>query len=82
MQNDPLYKFKLDWAKRNNMVVWRIHDNWHAMKPDGILVGWNRALGFDKYQLGDDQRMYDIPRRLWANWPDTLRRRSAAAACA
>ena len=61
MKDDPLYKLKLDFAQRNNMVVWRIHDNWHAMKPDGIFVGWNRALGWEKYQIGDDQRMYNIP---------------------
>src|SRR5512143_2996578 len=29
VKNDPLYKLKLDWATRNNIVVWRIHDHWH-----------------------------------------------------
>jgi putative NIF3 family GTP cyclohydrolase 1 type 2 len=61
VKDDPLYKLKRNFAESNNMVVWRIHDNWHAMKPDGIFVGWNRALGFDKYQVGEDQRMYDVP---------------------
>jgi len=46
VKDDPLYKLKLDWANRNNMVVWRIHDHWHAMKPDGIRLGWNHGLNW------------------------------------
>ncbi len=61
LTNDPLYKYKLDFAQKNNLVVWRFHDHWHAMKPDGIFLGWNKALGWDKYLDGGDQRMYNIP---------------------
>ena len=59
--NDPLYRYKLDFAQKNGLIVWRFHDHWHAMKPDGIFLGWNKALGWDKYQAGDDQRLYRIP---------------------
>jgi putative NIF3 family GTP cyclohydrolase 1 type 2 len=59
--NDPLYKFKLDFAARNNMVVWRFHDHWHARKPDGIFEGWNRALGWEKYLAAGDVRRWNIP---------------------
>jgi len=58
---DPLYRFKLDFANRNNMVVWRIHDHWHARKPDGIFEGWNRALGWEKYLVPGDARRWVIP---------------------
>jgi putative NIF3 family GTP cyclohydrolase 1 type 2 len=61
LAGDPLYKFKLDFANRNNMVVWRFHDHWHARKPDGIFEGWNRALGWEKYLVEGDARMWDIP---------------------
>ena len=59
--NDPLYKYKLEFAVKNNLAVWRFHDHWHAMKPDGIFVGWNKALGWDKYLIDSDQRLYKIP---------------------
>jgi putative NIF3 family GTP cyclohydrolase 1 type 2 len=39
-----LYKEKLEFAKKNNLIVWRFHDHWHARKPDGIFTGWNKAL--------------------------------------
>ena len=61
LTNDPLYRHKLDFATKNGLIVWRFHDHWHAMKPDGIFLGWNKALGWDKYQAGDDQRLYHIP---------------------
>jgi putative NIF3 family GTP cyclohydrolase 1 type 2 len=61
LTDDPLYKYKLSFAEKNKLVVWRFHDHWHAMKPDGIYVGWNKALGWDRYLLGTGQPLYNIP---------------------
>jgi putative NIF3 family GTP cyclohydrolase 1 type 2 len=61
VQDDPLYKFKLDWAKRNNLVVWRLHDHIHSRKPDGIWLGWNEALGWTSYQVEGNDRRWDLP---------------------
>lgn len=61
LQNDPLYKMKLEFTRDNNIAVWRFHDHWHAMKPDGIMLGWNRALGWEKYVDDIDDRKYNIP---------------------
>ncbi|PWU10172.1 MAG: hypothetical protein C5B51_04745 [Terriglobia bacterium] len=58
---DPMYQFKLAFAQKNNLVVWRFHDHWHARKPDGIFEGWNRALGWEQYQAAGDQRVWNIP---------------------
>lgn len=61
LQNDPMYRIKLQYANEHDIAIWRFHDHWHAMKPDGILLGWNKALGWDKYQAADNQRVYNIP---------------------
>jgi putative NIF3 family GTP cyclohydrolase 1 type 2 len=61
VKDDPLYKLKLDWANRNNMVVWRIHDHWHALKPDGIRLGWNHGLNWTRYQVNGSDRLWDLP---------------------
>jgi putative NIF3 family GTP cyclohydrolase 1 type 2 len=61
IENDSLYKFKLNYGNQNNMAVWRFHDHWHARKPDGIFEGWNRQLGWEKYTVGDDPRRWVIP---------------------
>jgi putative NIF3 family GTP cyclohydrolase 1 type 2 len=61
VQNDALYRLKRDFGDRNGMVVWRIHDHWHARKPDGIRTGWNKAMGWDAYKVNGDLSTFDIP---------------------
>lgn len=59
--DDRLYKFKLDFANRNNLIVWRFHDHWHRRRPDGIFEGWTRALGWEKYLQPGNARRWVIP---------------------
>lgn len=61
VRDDPLYRMKLQWAELSNVVVWRIHDHWHRHVPDGIRTGWNRDMGWDKYEADDTQRYFKIP---------------------
>jgi putative NIF3 family GTP cyclohydrolase 1 type 2 len=63
-QDDSLFKLKMDWATKNNIVVWRIHDHIHARKPaDGISAGFNQALGWGSYAVGgaDDAKSWNVP---------------------
>lgn len=60
VKNDPLYKYKLDYATKNHMVVWRIHDHAHAHKPDFIMQGWNEGLKWESYKMGND-RSWKLP---------------------
>src|ERR1700726_818885 len=39
LKDDPTYKFKQEFLDRNDMVVFRFHDHWHARRPDGIATG-------------------------------------------
>ena len=61
LTDDPLYKYKVAFVEKNNMVVWRFHDHWHAHKPDGIFAGWNKALHWDRYLPDPSERVYVIP---------------------
>jgi len=58
---DPLVLQKKSFIESNQMVVWRFHDHWHAQKPDGIIRGMGLALGWEKYQVPDNVRLYHIP---------------------
>ena len=40
LKNDPVYQYKRDLLEKNNIVVWRFHDFWHQVRPDGILHGF------------------------------------------
>jgi putative NIF3 family GTP cyclohydrolase 1 type 2 len=61
VKDDPLYKTKLQWAELNNIVVWRIHDHWHARKPDGISTGWMKGMGWDQYVVNGNLNELTIP---------------------
>ncbi len=60
LRSDPLYKFKRGYIEQNGMMILRLHDHWHARKPDGIFEGWNRALGWEKFLVPGDNRTWDL----------------------
>lgn len=61
LKNDPVYREKMDFIEKNNMVIWRFHDHLHALKPDPIFVAFHRQLGWKQY-LSDARRYaYEIP---------------------
>jgi len=47
LADNPTYRFKADFIRKNGMVVFRFHDHWHAHKPDGIATGMARELGWE-----------------------------------
>jgi putative NIF3 family GTP cyclohydrolase 1 type 2 len=62
LQDDPLYKAKLEYVTRNNMVVYHMHDHLHALRPvDGIHVGTAKVLGWTQYMHKDNPRYYTLP---------------------
>jgi putative NIF3 family GTP cyclohydrolase 1 type 2 len=58
---DPVYKFKVDFCTKNNVVVWRFHDNIHARRPDLIWVGLARALGWTDRATGPNRQSFTLP---------------------
>ena len=56
MDNDPVYTAKRDYIAANNLIVYRLFDNWNARQPDGQLQGLAKALGWEKsYQPSGGQ---------------------------
>jgi putative NIF3 family GTP cyclohydrolase 1 type 2 len=45
--SDPIYKFKVDFCAKNRMAVLRLHDHAHSHRPDFIMAGLMRALGWN-----------------------------------
>ena len=65
--DDPLVQQKKAFIEDNKLVVWRFHDHWHAQKPDGIIRGMGIALGWEKYQVPDNVRLYHLPKQTLAD---------------
>lgn len=47
--HDAVWADKEAFIKAHHMVVWRFHDHWHRHRPDGIMTGIVRVLGWQKY---------------------------------
>lgn len=58
--NDPVWADKEKFIREHKMVIWRFHDHWHMHRPDGVMFGVLRQLGWDKY-YDQDTRVVTIP---------------------
>jgi hypothetical protein len=53
---------KVDFMRKHNMVVFRMHDHMHSQRPDFTYVGCARALGLDsKYETAPQSHRFVIP---------------------
>ena len=59
--NDPVLAAKEAFIREHHMVVWHFHDHWHMRHPDGIQIGMERALGWEKFQSADNPHLFTLP---------------------
>ena len=58
LTQDPTYRFKAEFLRKNDMAVWRFHDHWHAHRPDGIATGMAEELGWTKRADPENPRLF------------------------
>jgi putative NIF3 family GTP cyclohydrolase 1 type 2 len=61
LESDPVYQSKKQLLEKNQIVVWRFHDYWHSHKPDGIMVGVLKELGWEKSSEGNQLGVCMVP---------------------
>ena len=66
LEGDPIYREKQRFILEHDMVVWRFHDHAHSMRPDPLVAGSARTLGWTAFASPTDPRLYVLP-------PTTLR---------
>ena len=66
LEADATYLAKQRFIAASRLIVWRFHDHAHAMRPDPLIAGSVRALGWTEYASAGDPRLYVLP-------PTTLR---------
>ncbi|MGH9667186.1 MAG: Nif3-like dinuclear metal center hexameric protein, partial [Bryobacteraceae bacterium] len=60
-EHDAVFAAKQTFINRHGLVVWRFHDHWHARRPDGIQTGMIHALGWEKFQNSENNRLFILP---------------------
>ena len=61
LDRDPVYLAKRRFIDENGLVVWRFHDGWHRIRPDGILLGEEKRLGWESQKIAGEDRIYRLP---------------------
>ena len=62
VKDDPVAKAKIRFVAENKMAVWRIHDHWHAHRPEPMGGGLARKLGWSAYWTDNVRpRYFTIP---------------------
>lgn len=61
LEADPTYLAKQRFIAERDLVVWRFHDHAHMMRPDPLVTGSVRALGWTQYALPSNPRIYVVP---------------------
>lgn len=58
LDGDPTYEFKRKYLAEHGVAVFRFHDHWHRMSPDGINAGMTRELGWEKNAVAKDSHEF------------------------
>ena len=61
LESDPVYLAKQRFIAEHDLVVWRFHDHAHAMRPDPLVAGSARTLGWTQYASPAEPRLYILP---------------------
>jgi putative NIF3 family GTP cyclohydrolase 1 type 2 len=59
-ENDAVWRDKDKFIREHKMVVWRFHDHWHMRRPDGVMEGVLRALGWEG-MYSPESRLVKVP---------------------
>ncbi len=60
IKDDPVYLYKADFLRKNDMVSFRFHDHWHGHRPDGIAFGMARELGWQDRADPQNPRLFRL----------------------
>ena len=81
VSDDLLYKTKVDFMRKNTIVVFRIHDHMHSQLPDFTYVGSARAIGLDaKYETAPGSHRFVVPETTLGALAAEVKKRSGARA--
>jgi len=58
---DVVYESKAAFLQKNDLTVWRCHDLMHRARPDMILAGVVRQLGWTEYLQQPNRELFDLP---------------------
>ena len=81
VSGDPVYRQKIEFLARNNVVIFRMHDHMHDQRPDFLYVGTARELGLEaKYETAPGSHRFTVPETTLGRLAADVKRRVGARA--
>jgi putative NIF3 family GTP cyclohydrolase 1 type 2 len=81
LASNPLYRLKTEYMKQNGMIVWRMHDHMHSMRPDYTVVGSLRSVGVKGVEDAVMRpRIYTIPETTLGEFASQIKRLTGSRA--
>lgn len=80
VSGDPAYAAKIDFMRKHNIVVFRIHDHMHAQRPDFTYMGLARELGLTKHETAPNSHRFVVPETTLGALAAQLKKQSGARA--
>ena len=74
LQDNAVFKEKMDYIQKYELVVFRYHDHIHATKPDGIYQGMIDQLNLESYALDGSLIHYKLPQQSVAEYGESLKK--------
>ncbi len=61
LANDAVYQQKRAYIDQHHLVLFRLHDGWHLRRPDGIIEGWVKQAGWERFRNPGDTPTFTLP---------------------
>lgn len=75
LKNDPVFREKLNYIRKHNLVVFRFHDHIHRTQPDGIYAGMVDQLGLKPYAIDQSLVQYKLPEQSVKEYAEELKQK-------
>jgi putative NIF3 family GTP cyclohydrolase 1 type 2 len=72
LQDDPTFRGKQNLIKSHDIAIFRFHDHWHRMSPDGIETGMARELGWERNADATKSRQFVFPQASLSDFAKTM----------
>jgi len=63
LKDDPVFRDKLAFIQKHNLVIFRFHDHIHMTEPDGIYAGMIDQLGLKPYSVDESMVQFKLPKQ-------------------
>ena len=79
--DNPLYKLKTEYCRKNGVIIWRFHDHQHATRPDQSILASLRSVGIEAPDafMGSG-RVYTIPETTLGAFASQIKKRTGSRA--